>query len=140
MTFTRKYLSGRVEIISCKIHHSFDGEVEFGPLRKKIHDPPFPLTGKDTTSSSVWFFSLLSRLSLLSLSTSSSSENEKKNQILKFIAIIFLINKIIVQQTVLRSEDDYVNDESNELSKVATSKAIILILLLGKYHVIIYSR
>ena len=78
MTFTRKYLSGRVEIISCKIRRSFDGEVDFGPLWKKNHDPPLPLAGKDTTSSSVWFFSLLSRLSLLSLSTSSSSENEKK--------------------------------------------------------------
>ena len=65
---------------------------------KKIHDPPFPLTGKDATSSSVnWFFSLLSLLSLLSLSTSSSLENEKKKQILKFIAITFLLNKIIVQ-------------------------------------------
>ena len=86
---------------------------------KKNHDPPLPLTGgKDTTSSSVWFFSFLSLLSLLSLSTSSSLENEKKTYFKVYRNNIF-IKKIIIQQTVLRSEDDYVNDESSELSRAS---------------------
>ena len=81
------------------------------------------LADKDTTSSSVWLFSLLTRISLLSLSTSSSLENEEKKHILKFIEIIMQNNN--TANCKLGSEDDYVSDESSKLSKVATSKAIV---------------